>query len=249
MAMKILVSISKTPDTTSKISFKENNTKFEEAGIQWIINPYDEWYALVRAIELKEKDPSTIIHLVTVGAADSDPVIRKALALGGDEAFRINATSDDSYFIAAQIAEIAKQGNYELILTGKETIDYNSSSVGGMLAELLDMPYISLATKLEVNGNALTINREIEGGEETNEINIPAVISCQKGVAEQRIPNMRGIMAARTKPLKVVEPATIDALTNVVSYELPPPKAGVKLVAADNMQDLARLLHEEAKVI
>jgi len=249
MAMKILVSISKTPDTTSKISFKENNTKFEEAGIQWIINPYDEWYALVRAIELKEKDSSTVIHLVTVGAADSDPVIRKALALGGDEAFRINATSDDSYFIAAQIAEIAKQGNYELILTGKETIDYNSSSVGGMLAELLDMPYISLATKLEVNGNALTINREIEGGEETNEINMPAVISCQKGVAEQRIPNMRGIMAARTKPLKVVEPATIDALTNVVSYELPPPKAGVKLVAADNMQDLARLLHEEAKVI
>ena len=249
MAMKILVSISKTPDTTSKISFKENNTKFEEAGIQWIINPYDEWYALVRAIELKEKDPSTVIHLVTVGAADSDPVIRKALALGGDEAFRINATSDDSYFIAAQIAEIAKQGNYELILTGKETIDYNSSSVGGMLAELLDMPYISLATKLEVNGDALTINREIEGGEETNEINMPAVISCQKGVAEQRIPNMRGIMAARTKPLKVVEPATIDALTNVVSYELPPPKAGVKLVAADNMQELARLLHEEAKVI
>jgi electron transfer flavoprotein beta subunit len=247
--MKILVCISKTPDTTSKISFKENNTKFEESGVQWIINPYDEWYALVRAIELKEKDASVVIHLAAIGAADSDPIIRKALALGGDEAFRVNATSDDSYFIAAQIAEIAKQGNYDLILTGKETIDYNSSSVGGMLAELLDLPYISLATKLDINGNLAIVNREIDGGEETNEINLPVVISCQKGVAEQRIPNMRGIMAARTKPLKVIEPAAIDALTNVVSYELPPPKAGVRLIPADNVQELVRLLHEEAKVI
>jgi electron transfer flavoprotein beta subunit len=247
--MKILVCLSKTPDTTSKIGFKDNNTKLEEAGVQWIINPYDEWYALVRAIELKEKDTSIQLHLVSIGAADYDPVIRKALALGGDEAIRINATSDDSYFIAAQIAEIAKQGNYDLVLTGKETIDYNSSSVGGMLAELLDYPYISLATKLELNGNTATVTREIEGGEETNEVNLPAVISCQKGVAEQRIPNMRGIMAARTKPLKVVEPAAIDTLTNVISYELPPPKAGVKLIPADNVQELVRLLHEEAKVI
>jgi electron transfer flavoprotein beta subunit len=247
--MKILVCISKTPDTTSKISFKENNTKFEESGVQWIINPYDEWYALVRAIELKEKDTSIQLHLITVGGSDCDPIIRKALALGGDEAIRINTTSDDSYFIAAQIAEVAKQGTYDLILTGKETIDYNSSSVGGMLAELLNLPYISLATKLEINGNLAIVNREIEGGEETDEINLPVVISCQKGVAEQRIPNMRGIMAARTKPLKVVEPAAIDALTNVVSYELPAPKAGVKLIPADNVQELVRLLHEEAKVI
>lgn len=247
--MKILVCISKTPDTTSKISFKENNTRFEQSGVQWIINPYDEWYALVRAIELKEKDTSIQLHLVSVGGADYDPVIRKALALGGDEAIRINAASDDSYFIAAQIAEVAKQGGYDLILTGKETIDYNSSSVGGMLAGLLDVPYISLATKVEANNNTATVNREIEGGEETDEVSLPVVISCQKGVAEQRIPNMRGIMAARTKPLKVIEPAAIDALTNVVSYELPAPKAGVKLVAADNVQELVRLLHEEAKVI
>lgn len=247
--MKILVCISKTPDTTSKISFKENNTKLEEVGVQWIINPYDEWYALVRAIELKEKDTSIQLHLVSVGGADYDPVIRKALALGGDEAIRINAASDDSYFIAAQIAEVAKQGGYDLILTGKETIDYNSASVGGMLAELLGLPYISLATKVEVSNNTTAVNREIEGGEETDEVSLPVVISCQKGVAEQRIPNMRGIMAARTKPLKVIEPAAIDALTNVVSYELPAPKAGVKLVAADNVQELVRLLHEEAKVI
>jgi len=247
--MKILVCISKTPDTTSKISFQDSNTKFAEAGVQWIINPYDEWYALVRAIELKEKDPGVQLHLVSVGTADYDPVIRKALALGGDQAVRINVVSDDSYYIAAQIATTAKQENYDLILTGKETIDYNSSSVGGMLAELLDLPYISLAVKLEVNNTRATVTREIDGGEETDEVNLPMVISCQKGVAEQRIPNMRGIMAARTKPLKVIEPAAIDALTNIVSYELLPPKAGVKLVPADNVRELVRLLHEEAKVI
>lgn len=247
--MKILVCVSKTPDTTSKIAFKDGNSKFDDAGVQWIINPYDEWYALVRAIELKEKDAATTIHLVTVGLADAEPVIRKALALGGDEAIRVNADSNDSYFIAAQIAEIAKQGAYDLIFTGKETIDYNGSSIGGMVAELIDAPYVSLATKFELNGTTATINREIEGGEEVNEVALPVVVSCQKGVAEQRIPNMRGIMAARTKPLKVVEPAAIDTLTTIASYELPPAKAGVKLVAADNVAELVRLLHEEAKAI
>ncbi len=247
--MKILVCISKTPDTTSKIAFKDGNTKFEDGGVQWIINPYDEWYALVRAIELKEKDPATVLHLITVGGVDCEPIIRKALALGGDEAIRINADNFDSYFIAAQIAEVAKQGAYDLIFTGKETIDYNSSSIGGIVAELVDAPYISLATKFDVAGNTVTVTREIEGGEETNETELPVVVSCAKGVAEQRIPNMRGIMAARTKPLKVVEPAPIDALTSVVSYELPPAKAGVKLVAADNVAELVRLLHEEAKAI
>ena len=247
--MKILVCVSKTPDTTSKIAFKDGNTKFEDAGVQWIINPYDEWYALVRAIELKEKDASTIIHLITVGGVESEPIIRKALALGGDEAIRINAVSNDSYYTAAQIAEIAKQGAYDLIFTGKETIDYNGSSIGGMVAELMDAAYISLATKFELNGNTATISREIEGGEEVAEVTLPVVVSCQKGVAEQRIPNMRGIMAARTKPLKVVEPANIESLTSIANYEMPPAKAGVKLVAADNVAELVRLLHEEAKAI
>lgn len=247
--MKILVCISKTPDTTSKIAFKDGNSKFDDAGVQWIINPYDEWYSLVRAIELKEKDAATVIHLVTVGLADSEPIIRKALALGGDEAIRINAESSDSYYIAAQIAEIAKQGGYDLVFTGKETIDYNASSTGAMIAELLDMPYVSLATKFDLTGTTATVNREIEGGEEVCEVSLPVVISCQKGMAEQRIPNMRGIMAARTKPLKVVEPTALDTLTTVVSYELPPAKAGVKLVAPDNVAELARLLHEEAKAI
>src|SRR5436190_12466486 len=247
--MKILVCISKTPDTTAKIAFTDNNTKFDTNGVQWIINPYDEWYSLVRAIELKEADASTVIHLITVGTPDADPIIRKALALGGDEAIRVNADSHDSFYIASQIAEVAKQGGYDLVFTGKETIDYNGSSIGGMVAELLDLPYISLATKFELGGTKATVTREIEGGDEVCEVNLPAVVSCQKGVAEQRIPNMRGIMAARTKPLKVVEPAAIDALTTVANYELPAPKAGVKMVPADNMAELVRLLHEEAKVI
>ena len=246
--MKILFCICKTPDTTAKIAFTDNNTKFAEAGVQFIINPYDEWYALVRAIQIKEADASTQIHLINVGGTDSEPVIRKALALGGDEAIRVNATSQDSYYIASQIAEIAKQNSYDLIFTGKETIDYNGSSIGGMVAELLDLPYVSLATKFEVSATTATITREIDGGEEVNEVQLPVVVSCQKGMARQRIPNMKGIMGARTKPLKVVEPVTVDALTSVVSFELPPPKAGVKLVPADNPEELVRLLHEEAKV-
>ena len=246
--MKILVCVSKTPDTTAKIAFTNNNTKFAGDGVQWIINPYDEWYALVRAIELKEKDPSAVIHLVTVGAADTEPIIRKALAIGGDEAIRVNADSADPFYIATQIAEVARQGNYDLIFTGKETIDYNGSAIGGMIAELLDMPYIALATKFDLTGTTATVIREIEGGEETDEVTLPAVVSCQKGVAEQRIPNMKGIMSARTKPLKVVEPVAADALTSIVSFELPPAKAGVKLVPADNPAELIRLLHEEARV-
>jgi electron transfer flavoprotein beta subunit len=246
--MKILVCISKTPDTTAKISFTQNNTKFNGDGVQWIINPYDEWYSLVRAIELKEKDPSVVIHLATVGLADTEPIIRKALAIGGDEAIRVNADSADSWYVAVQLAEIARQGGYDLIFTGKETIDYNGSSIGGMLAELLDMPYISLAVKFELNGTTATVSREIEGGEETDAVSLPVVVSCQKGVAEQRIPNMKGIMGARTKPLKVLEPVAADTLTSIVSFELPPAKAGVKLVPADNPAELIRLLHEEAKV-
>ncbi|WP_298298214.1 electron transfer flavoprotein subunit beta/FixA family protein [Hydrotalea sp.] len=247
--MKILVCISKTPDTTSKIAFKNNNAQFEDAGVQWIINPYDEWYTLVKAIELKEKDPSVILHLITVGGADCDAIIRKALALGGDEAIRVDTESDDSYVIASQIAAVAKEGNYDLIFTGKETIDYNGSAIGGMLAAKLQVPYLSLATQFELNGSEAKVTREIEGGEEVDAVTLPAVISCQKGMAEQRIPNMRGIMAARTKPLKVVPPVAIEALTHIVAYELPPAKAGVKLVPADDVATLVKLLHEEAKVI
>lgn len=247
--MKVLVCISKTPDTTAKIAFTDNNTKFADAGVQWIINPYDEWYALVRAIELKEADPSTVLHLVNVGGADSDPVIRKALALGGDEAFRINAEPMESGQVAELISKLAKENSYDLILTGKETIDYNGGAVGGMIAEHLDLPYIANATSLQISGNKATVKREIEGGEETAEVALPLVLSCQKGMAEARIPNMRGIMAARTKPLKVVEPAGAEKHTRFSSFGTPPPKSGVKLVDPENMDELVRLLHEEAKAI
>ena len=247
--MKILVCISKTPDTTAKVTFTANNTKFAEESVQWIINPYDEWYALVKAIELKEMGVATAVHLITVGNADCDPIIRKALALGGDEAIRINIDSQDSYYVASQIAAVAKEGNYDLVLTGKETIDYNGSAIGGMVAALLECPFISHATQLVLENNQATLVREIEGGEETDQVQLPIVVSCQKGMAEQRIPNMKGIMGARTKPLTVREPIIADSLTSFIHFDLPAPKAGVKLVSADDPEELVRLLHEEAKVI
>lgn len=247
--MKILVCISQVPDTTTKIAFSDNNTHFSTQGVTFIINPYDEWYALVRALELKESGAASAVHLVTVGKADAEPVIRKALALGGDEAIRIDADSNDPYVVAAQIAEYAKTGGYDLVLCGKESIDYNNASVGAMVAELLDMNFLGFVTKLDVAGNTVTVNREIEGGEETDTCDLPLVISCQKGMAEARIPNMRGIMAARTKPLKVVPAAAIEPLSAIVSYEMPPAKTGVKMISADNMDELVNLLHTEAKVI
>lgn len=247
--MKILVCICPVPDTTTKVVFGDNNTTFNTQGVTFIINPYDEWYALVRALELKESGAATAIHLVTVGKADAEPVIRKALALGGDEAIRIDTDSNDPYVIAAQIAEYARAEGFELVLCGKESIDYNNGTVGAMVAELLDMNYLGFAAKIDLAGNTITVNREIDGGEETDTCDLPLVISCQKGVAEARIPNMRGIMAARTKPLKVVAPAAIDTLSAIVAYETPPAKTGVKMIAPENMDELVALLHSEAKVI
>lgn len=247
--MKILVCISKTPDTTAKITFTEDNTKFNEAGVQYIVNPSDEWYALVRALELKET-LGAAVHLISVGGPDYDPIIRKALALGADEAIRVNRETPDGYAAASQIAAYAKSENYDLIMTGKETIDFNGSGVGGMIAGILELPYVSLATKMDMAEQTVaTLHREIEGGEEVCEVRTPFVVSCMKGMAEQRIPNVRGIMAARTKPLKVVEPADQEALTEIVRFELPAVKQGVKLVDPDQMDELVRLLHEEAAVI
>jgi electron transfer flavoprotein beta subunit len=247
--MKILVCICPVPDTTTKIAFSDNNTHFNTQGVTFIINPYDEWYALVRALELKESGAATAVHLITVGKADAEPVIRKALALGGDEAIRIDTDSNDTYLVAAQIAEYAKTEGYDLVLCGKESIDYNNGSVPAMVAELLDMNYLGFATKIDITGTTAAVKREIEGGEETDACELPLVISCQKGVAEARIPNMRGIMAARTKPLKVVAPAAVDQLSAIVGYEMPPAKSGVKMISAENMDELVSLLHSEAKVI
>lgn len=247
--MKILVCIAQAPDTTSKISFTDNNTKFNEQGVTYIINPYDEWYALVRALELKEAGKATEIALITVGTQAAEAVMRKALALGGDTAVRVNMESNDPYVIASQIATYAKQNNFDLILTGKEAIDYNNAAVGAMVAAMVDYSYVGFATKLDIDGSTATVAREIEGGEETDIVNLPVVISCQKGMAEARIPNMRGIMAARTKPLSVIEPVAADVLTEVSSYEMPPAKSGVQMFTADQMDDLVAALHNQAKVI
>lgn len=247
--MKILVCISQVPDTVTKIVLKNNNTAVEEQGVTFIINPYDEWYALVRAIELKEAGIATDVHLINVGRVSAEPIIRKALALGGDEAVRIDADSTDPYEVASYIAAYAKDKGYDLVLCGKESIDFHNGSVGPMLAELLDLDFIGFASNINIEGKDAIVKREIEGGEETDSCSLPLVISCQKGVAEARIPNMRGIMSARTKPLKVVAPEAVQALTNIISYEMPPVKAGVKLVSPDDMDELVNLLHSEAKVI
>ena len=246
--MNILVCISKAPDTTSKISFSEGNTKFDENGVQFVVNPYDEWYALVRALELKEAGGGQVT-IITVGGLADDAIIRKALAIGADKAVRIDTEPKDAYNAALQIAAYAKENAFDLILTGKETINYNGSQLGGMLAEGLDLPFVSLATKLDVSGLTLTAEREIIGGVQVVEVKAPAVISCAKGMAEQRIPNMRGIMAARTKPLTVVPAKAIDDLTTFVSYEMPGEKSAVKMIDSESMDELVSLLHSEAKVI
>jgi len=247
--MKILVCISQVPDTSTKIILKDNDTAINTTGVTFVINPYDEWYALIRALELKESGLAKDVHLITVGKADVEPIIRKGLALGGDEAVRIDADSNDPYETANHIANYAANAGYDLILCGKESIDYNNGTVGPMLAELLDMDYIGFATNIQIAEKNATVTREIEGGEEVDTCDLPLVISCQKGVAEARIPNMRGIMAARTRPLKVVAATGVSPLTAILSYQLPPAKAGVKLVDADNMDELVALLHTEAKVI
>lgn len=246
--MNILVCISKAPDTTSKIAFTNGNTQFDENGVQYIVNPYDEWYALVRALEIKEAQGGNVT-IITVGGAADDAVIRKALAIGADEAVRIDAPATDAYYTAMQIAAYAKTKSFDLILTGKETIDYNGSQVGGMLAEALDLPYVAIATKLDVAGSTVSCQREILGGVQEVEVQAPAVISCAKGMAEQRIPNMRGIMAARTKPLTVVAPETLEALTSFSTYSMPAAKSSVKLIDPNNLDELVALLHNEAKVI
>jgi electron transfer flavoprotein beta subunit len=246
--MKILVCISKSPDTTSKISFTDNSTKFDENGVQYIVNPYDEWYALVRALEIKEANGGNVT-IISVGSAGDEAVIRKALAIGADDAVRIDADPADAYFAAMQIAEYAKSNGFDLVLTGKETINYNGSQVGGMIAEALDQPFVSVATKLDVNGTTLTLEREINGGIEVVEVSTPAVVSCAKGMAEQRIPNMRGIMAARTKPLQVVAAVAVDQMTTYVNYTMPNAKSACKMIDPSNMDQLVEFLHNEAKVI
>ena len=246
--MKLLVCISKAPDTTAKIAFTDGNSKFDENGVQYIVNPYDEWYALVRALELVEANGGSVTT-ITVGTAADDPTIRKALAIGANDAVRIDTEALDAGNVAKQISEYAKDKEYDIIFTGKETINYNGAQVGGMIAEHLNLPFISLGTKLDVNGDTATLERDVQGGIEIVEVNTPFVVAAAKGMAEQRIPNMRGIMAARTKPLNVLPAAQIENLTTIVSYALPDAKEGCKYVDPENMDELVDLLHNQSKVI
>ncbi len=245
--MKILVCISVVPDTTTKITFTDNNTKFNTSGVQFIINPYDE-LALTRALELTEAQGGTVTA-VTVGLPDADANIRKALAIGAHDAVRINAEPKDAYFVAAEIAAYAKDKGFDMVLTGRESIDYNGGLVCGILGEMLGLPSINIVTKIDVNGNEATLVRDIDGGKETVKVAMPFVASAQKELTEPRIPNMRGIMAARTKPLAVVEASANKNTAAYNAFELPAPKAGCKMISADNPAELINLLHAEAKVI
>ncbi|MEM6830802.1 MAG: electron transfer flavoprotein subunit beta/FixA family protein [Bacteroidota bacterium] len=245
--MKILVCITHVPDTTSRIAFTDNNTQFDKNGVQFVIGPYDD-YALARAVELKEQAGGSITVL-NVGEADTEPTIRKALAIGADDAVRIDAFPKDALFVARQIAAVAKEGSYDLILMGRESIDFNGGQVHGMVGELLGMPSVSPVMTLDVEGSNAKITREIEGGKEYMELPLPFVAGCQEPIAEWKIPNMRGIMSARTKPLEVKPPTSDASKTNVSQYELPPAKEEVKLIDAENMDELVNLLKNEAKVI
>ncbi len=246
--MKILVCISHVPDTTSKINFTDNNTKFDANGVQFVINPYDE-FSLTRAMWFKEKQGASVT-VVNVGTAITEPTLRKALAIGADDAIRINVAPTDGFLVAKELAEVVKNGGYDVVLAGKESADYNGQMVPGMLASLVDFNFVNGCIRMEVDGTSVSATREIDGGEEKVATSLPIVIAGQKGIVEEkdlRIPNMRGIMMARKKPLNVVEPIGASALTTIESFEKPAKKGAVKLV--DNVDDLISLLHNEAKVI
>lgn len=243
--MKILVCITHVPDTTSKISFTDGDTKFDKTGVQYIIGPYDD-YAIARAIELKESAGATVTVL-NVGLVETEPTIRKALAIGADDAIRVDTEPLDSLFVAQQIAAVAKENDYDLILMGRESIDFNGGQVHAMVGELLNIPSLSPIMKLDIDGNTAKMTKEIEGGKEYVEADLPFVAGCQEPIAEWRIPNMRGIMTARSKPLNVIEAVTNGESTVVKKYVLPPAKGAVKIV--DNVDELVKLLKNEAKVL
>ena len=248
--MKILVCISHVPDTTSKINFTDGDTKFDTNGVQFVINPNDE-FGLTRAMWFKEKQGATVT-VVNVGGAETEPTLRKALAIGADAAIRVNTPAADGFSVAKQLANVVKDGGYDLVIAGRESIDYNGGMVPGMLAGLTGANFINNCIALEVDGTTAEATREIDGGKETVSTSLPLVIGGQKGLVDEsdlRIPNMRGIMMARKKPLNVVEPVDVKAETTSVSFEKPAPKGAVTLVSPDNLDELVNLLHNEAKVI
>ena len=246
--MKILVCISHVPDTTSKINFTDNDTQFDTNGVQFVINPNDE-FGLTRAMWFKEKQGASV-DVVNVGGPETEPTLRKALAIGADSAIRVNTAAQDGFQVAQELAEVVKNGAYDLVIAGRESIDYNGGMVPGILANLTNANFVNTCIGLEVDGDNATAIREIDGGKETVATKLPLVIGGQKGLVEEsdlRIPNMRGIMMARKKPLTVVESNGASAQTQAVTFEKPAPKGDVKLV--DNVDDLIDLLHNEAKAI
>lgn len=243
--MKILVCISNVPDTTSKISFNSEGTVFNQEGIQYVINPYDE-IALSKAIDLAETENGTVT-VIHVGQASTDPTIRKALATGATDAVRVEAEPRDAWFVANQIAHYVEQTGFDLILTGQESIDYNGSQVAALLGELLNLPSVSIAKKLDINGKEAQVEREIEGGTEILSVPLPVVIGTAEGVAEPKIPNLRNIMAARTKPLQVVQAVEVEQFERIERFETPAPRGTVKI--AQDVAQLVGMLHNEAKVI
>ena len=248
--MKILVCISHVPDTTSKINFTNNDTEFDTNGVQFVINPNDE-FGLTRAIWFQEQKQATVT-VVNVGGPETEPTLRKALAIGANDAIRINAAPTDGFFVAQQLAELIKKEQYDLVIAGKESLDYNGGMVPGMIAAILDYNFVNACTEITVEGTNAKVTREIDGGKEIVSTALPLIIGGQKGLVEEkdlRIPNMRGIMSARTKPLVAVEPFEGNAATKSVGFEKPAAKSSVKLIAADNLDELINLLHNEAKVI
>jgi electron transfer flavoprotein beta subunit len=245
--MKILVCITNVPDTTAKITFTDNDTKLNKAGVQYIIGPYDD-YALARGVELRDQLGGTVTVL-HVGEADADPQIRKALAIGADDAIRINCEPVDSYFTAFQIAHVARQNTYDLILMGRESIDFNSGVVHGLVGEMLGIASYSPVMKLDITGTTASLVREIDGGKENLTASLPLVLGCQEPISEWKIPNMRGIMTARTKALSVVEPVAVEEMTQPEKYSLPAPKGTCKMIPADQAETLIKLLQTEAKVL
>jgi electron transfer flavoprotein beta subunit len=248
--MKILVCISHVPDTTSKINFINGDTEFDTNGVQFVINPNDE-FGLTRAVWFQEQQGANVT-VVNVGGPDTEPTLRKALAIGANEAIRVNANPTDGFFVAKQLADVIKQGQYDLVICGKESLDYNGGMVPGMIASLLGYNFVNSCIDVKVDGSSVKAIREIDGGKETISASLPLIIGGQKGLVEEkdlRIPNMRGIMTARTKALTVLEPIGANVNTKAVKFEKPAPKSAVKLVSADNLDELVSLLHNEAKVI
>ncbi len=248
--MKILVCISHVPDTTSKINFINGDSEFDTNGVQFVINPNDE-FGLTRAVWFQEQQGANVT-VVNVGGPDTEPTLRKALAIGANEAIRVNANPTDGFFVAKQLAEVIKQGQYDLVICGKESLDYNGGMVPGMIAGMLGYNFVNSCIDVKVDGNSAIAVREIDGGKETISASLPLVIGGQKGLVEEkdlRIPNMRGIMTARTKALTILEPVGANNNTKAVKFEKPAPKSAVKLVSADNLDELVSLLHNEAKVI